>query len=89
MFAIGFEKWDLLLIRFSKTTSNKKVGYIRYCLRDELEPTKLTTRKEAEDVLKEILSRNINFVNDSIPNSIVNRTNIDKSKLQIFEIEDI
>lgn len=86
MFAIGFEKWDLLLIRFSKTNSNKKIGYIRYCLRDELEPTKLTSKEEAEEILNEILSRNINFVNDSIPKSIVNGGNIDKSKLKIFEI---
>ena len=86
MFAIGFEKWDLLLIRFSNTNSNKRIGYIRYCLRDELEPTKLTSREEAEEVLAEILSRDINFVNDSVPNSIVNGSNIDKSKLKIFEI---
>lgn len=83
MFAIGFKKWDLLLIRFKK---DKEIGYIRYCLRDELKPTMFSTRKEAEDVLNNILKRNIEFVNDSIKNSIVNGSNINKSNLKIFEL---
>lgn len=86
MFAIGFEPWDLLLIRFSKSNSNKRVGYIRFFLRSELKATKFATEDEAKEILDEILKRDINFVNDSLPNSIVNGNNIDKTKLKIFEI---
>ena len=87
MFGIGFQKWDLLLIRFKQNSKELDVGYIRYFLREELEPTKFETREEAERVLEIIKTKDINFVNDSVKNSIVDGTNIDKSKLKVFELD--
>lgn len=87
MFAIGFEKWDLLLIRFKKGSGDElKIGYIRYFLRDELKATTFDTKEEAEKILEIIKTTNIEFVNDSLTKSIINGQNIDKSKLKIFEI---
>ena len=87
MFGIGFEKWDLLLIRFKQNSDELDVGYVRYFLRDELEPTKFETREEAEKVLEILKTKDINFVNDSVTNSIVNGSNIDKTKLKIFKLD--
>lgn len=89
MFAIGFEKWDLLLIRFKQgSNDNLEIGYIRYFLREGLQATKFETREEAGKILEIIKNTNVNFVNDSLSKSIVDGTNIDKSKLKIFEIGD-
>lgn len=87
MFAIGFEKWDLLLIRFKKGNGDElKIGYIRYFLREGLQATTFKTREEAEKFLNIIKTSNIEFINDSLTKTIVNGSNIDKEKLKIFEI---
>ena len=87
MYIIGFKKWDPLLIRFKRGSGDSlDVGYVRYYLRDGLEPTTFKTKKEAEDILDIIKRKDIEFVNDSIKRSIVIGSNIDKSQLEIFEI---
>lgn len=87
MYAIGFEKWDLLLIRF-KDSEKLNIGYIRYFLRENLKHTEFNSREEAEKVLSIIKKTNIEFVNDSINKSIINGENIDKNKLKIFNLRE-
>lgn len=84
MYSIGFSKYDLLLIRYRK--ENKKIGFIRYCLKDNNDATKFSSKKEAEEFLKIIKNNDINFINDSVPKSIVDGSNIDKTKLNVFKI---
>lgn len=87
MYIIGFKKWDPLLIRFKKGKKDAlEIGYIRYYLRDGLEPTTFNTKEEAEKILEAIKSKDIAFVNDSLKRSIVNGSNINKNQLNIFEI---
>jgi len=88
MFAIGFSKYDLLLIRYRVECDNIVLGYIRYYLMDDKTPTTFVTREEAEKFLDLIKMTNVEFVNDSVKNSIVNGSNIDKSKLMIFDISE-
>ena len=88
MFAIGFSKYDLLLIRYRVECGNIVLGYIRYYLKEDKSPTTFTTREEAEKFLDLIKMTNVEFVNDSVKNSIVNGSNIDKSKLMIFDISE-
>lgn len=89
MYAIGFEEWDLLLIRFKQGHNDElNIGYIRYFLREELESTKFKTEEEAIRGLEIIKNNDINFVNDSLTRTIVNGNNIDKSKLKIFKLKD-
>lgn len=84
MYSIGFSKYDLLLIRYRK--ENKKIGFIRYCLKDNNDATKFSSKKEAEEFLEIIKNNDINFINDSVPKSIVDGSNIDKAKLSVFKI---
>ena len=84
MFRIALGKFDFLCVRIK---NNGEVGYVRFNLRDWVNPSTFEKKEEAEKILDYIKTHDIEFVNDANPNSIVNGRTVDKNKLQIVEIK--